>query len=87
MLKFGHISQNHLFFNINFVASLIKPLKKHSMANPIDAVLPKAFSGKTVEWLTFFSVLLIIGFVVDNYWGKGDLFGLAKKKSVTPQAV
>lgn len=50
----------------------------------IASAVPGAPSGKIASWIAFASFVLIIAFVVDNYWGKGDLFGLAKKTTPAP---
>jgi hypothetical protein len=50
----------------------------------VDKLIPTTPKGNIVGWLSLISVILVIAFVVDTYWGHGDLFGLAKKKTVTP---
>jgi len=50
----------------------------------VDAKLPKAPSGNIAGWVAFISLVLVGAFVVDHYWGKGDLFGLAKKNMPAP---
>jgi hypothetical protein len=50
----------------------------------LDKVLPTAPTGKLMSWLTVISVILVIAFIADSYLGKGNLFGLIKKKTATP---
>ncbi|MDD3739144.1 MAG: hypothetical protein PHP31_07620 [Lentimicrobiaceae bacterium] len=58
----------------------------------IDDLVPKPPQGKIFMWLSLISVVLIIVFVYDAYWGRGDFFGLAKTKTtsttnlITPNA-
>ena len=51
----------------------------------LENVIPAAPKGKLMAWLTVISVILVIAFIADNYYGKGDMFGLVKSK--TPKAV
>lgn len=53
----------------------------------LNTMIPATPSGKIVNWLTLISVILVIAFIADHYWGKDDLFGIAKKKTdyYTPQ--
>lgn len=48
----------------------------------LDKMIPAAPKSNIIGWLTLISVLLIIVFVYDNYFGKGDFFGLSKKQKV-----
>ena len=63
----------------NFTAYKTKTKKHLKMS--LDKSLPSVPNGKLAGWLAFFSVVLILGFVIDTYWGNGNLFGLAKKKT------
>lgn len=53
----------------------------------IDDLVPKPPQGKIFMWLSLISVVLIIVFVYDAYWGRGDFFGLAKTTSTSNTTV
>lgn len=53
----------------------------------IDNLIPTPPKGKLFIWLSLISVILIIVFVYDQYWGKGNFFGLAKTTSTSNTTV
>lgn len=46
----------------------------------LDKAIPAPPKGKLVAWIGFISLILTAAFMIDHYWGDGNLFGLAKKK-------
>lgn len=49
----------------------------------IDNLIPTPPKGKLFIWLSLISVILTIVYVYDQYWGKGNFLGLAKKKTIS----
>jgi len=48
----------------------------------LDSLIPVTPSKKIVNWMIVLLFVILLAVIIDYYWGKGNMFGLAKKKNM-----